>query len=85
MINHSSTLQVFSMRNQGQNAARSPQGSNDLRDGNISISGDEEAVSGGMINVTSPTSTPNAKITFGNFDKSKEDYLRQFSEKVKIH
>ena len=72
------------MRNQGHNATRSPQGANDLKDGNISFTGDEEALSG-MVNVTSPNSAPNAKITFGAFDKSKEDYLRQFSEKVKIH
>ena len=72
------------MRNQGQNTTRTPQGANDSRNGNISLTEDEEAMPG-MVNVTSPNSAPNAKITFGSFDKSKEDYLRQFSEKVKIH
>ena len=35
-----------------------------------------------MVNVKSSNSTSNAKITFSSFDKSKEDYMRQFSEKV---
>ena len=35
-----------------------------------------------MVEVKSSNSTPNAKITFSSFDKSKEDYIRQFSEKV---
>ena len=36
----------------------------------------------GMVNVKSTNSASNAKITFSSFDKSKEDYMRQFSEKV---
>ena len=36
----------------------------------------------GMVNVESTNSASNAKITFSSFDKSKEDYMRQFSEKV---
>ena len=35
-----------------------------------------------MVNVKSTNSASNAKITFSSFDKSKEDYMRQFSEKV---
>lgn len=45
--------------------------------------GAAEADASTMVNVTTPNSSPNTKIVFQSFDKSKEDYLRQFSEKVK--
>ena len=62
------------MRNQGQlTPAKS---SKSLDDGSMDTGSE-------MVNIASP-STTNAKITFSTFDKSKEEYMRQFSEKVNI-
>ena len=64
------------MRNQGQ-MTQAAKSSKSLDDG--SHGGSE------MVNIASPsTPTANAKITFSTFDKSKEEYMRQFSEKVNI-
>lgn len=69
--------EVFSMRNQGTGpTSRSSVDPDDLtqpQDFNNSM----------MVNVKSSNSTSNAKITFSSFDKSKEDYMRQFSEKTR--
>ena len=69
------------MRNQGHNATRSEAAQ---VDDSSEPGGAAEAEASTMVNVTTTTnSTPNTKIVFQSFDKSKEDYLRQFSEKVK--
>ena len=63
------------MKNQGQ-AATPTARNNDWRESN--------GVTSSMVNITAANTTPNTKITFSSFDKSKEDYMRQFSEKVNI-
>jgi len=62
--------EVFSMRNLGQKTKS-------LKDG----SDFKEVSDSAMVDITSNKATSNAKITFSSFDKSKEDYLKQFAEK----
>jgi len=62
--------EVFSMRNQGQKTKYLKDGS-DLK----------EVSDSAMVDITSNKAATNAKITFSSFDKSKEDYMKQFSEK----
>ena len=59
------------MRNQGQKTKYLKDGS-DLK----------EVSDSAMVDITSNKAATNAKITFSSFDKSKEDYMKQFSEKV---
>jgi len=66
--------EIFSMNNQGQASTSTPN-RNDWRENN--------GVTSSMVNINVTNSTPNAKITFSSFDKSKEDYMRQFSEKTR--
>ena len=63
------------MNNQGQASTSTPN-RNDWRE--------NTGVTSSMVNINVTNNTPNAKITFSSFDKSKEDYMRQFSEKVNI-
>ena len=62
------------MRNQGQASTPVAPNNNDWRE--------STEVTSSMVNITAANTSPNAKITFSSFDKSKEDYMRQFSEKV---
>ena len=64
------------MKNQGQASTPVAPNNNDWRESN--------GVTSNMVNITTTNTSPNAKITFSSFDKSKEDYMRQFSEKVNI-
>ena len=68
------------MKNQGHNATRSEAAQ---VDDSSETGGAAEAEASTMVNVATTNSASNTKIVFQSFDKSKEDYLRQFSEKVK--